>query len=320
MATDDELAWVDEELTVARVDARRLEKAARDLKAARQSLHTERAKADRLARQLTKEERDVVRLEGGRLRGWLLDMAGTPGQRWREKERREAASAKFQHDAAQRVAAGLAEEVARLEAEVGGLGDPQARLVAAMVEKERRLTTVDDPLGRQLVEVAHRRASAEADLRELGEAIDVGHEVLRDLGELATSLRYASTVGVVDLLGGGLFITMVKHGYVDDARLVAALMQSKLLRFDRELADVATGAVPVGQVDLGPIVHFADFFLDGLIFDWIVQSKIQQARHTVDSTHAYVQQMVTWLEGRREQADAQVQATIEERTALLQQL
>jgi hypothetical protein len=320
MVTNKELAWIDEELAAARVDARRFEKVARDLEAARQALRSERAKVSRLADQLAKEERDVVWLEGGRLRAWLLDLAGVPGQRWREKERREAAAAKFQHGAAQRLAAGLADEVARLEAEINALGDPQARLSAAIEEKERRLLMVDNPLGRQLVEIAQRHANAEADLWELSEAIDVGYEVLRDLGELATALRIASNVGVVDLVGGGLFITMIKHGYIDDARLVAALLQEKLLRFDRELADVASGALPVGEVDLGAIVHFADFFLDGLIFDWIVQSRIQQARHTVDSTYAYVEQMVSWLEGQREQAERNVQAAIDERAAVLQQL
>ncbi len=311
---------IDQELAAARAEVRRLEKVTRDLETARQTLRAERAKIDTLARRLQKEERDVTRLEGGRLRAWLLDLAGTPGRRWREKERREAAAAKFQRDAAVQVTVRLSEEVARLEAERSAIGDPEARLGAALDAKERLLVRVEDPIGRQLVEVANRRANAEADLQEIAEAIDAGYEVARDLGELATALRYAGTVGAVDLLGGGLFITMVKHGYIDDARLIAAVMQDKLHRFDRELADVATGTVPIGQVDMGAIVHFADFFLDNLIFDWIAQSKIHKARQTVDDTLAYVEQMIHWLEGRRTQADVDLRTAIDARAALLREL
>jgi hypothetical protein len=319
MAIDDELARIDEELATARVDVRRFERLTRVLEAARKDLASARAKVDTLARQLAKEERDVTRLEGGRLRAWLLDQAGTPGMRWREKERGEAAAAKLQHDAAEKVAAGLADEVARLEAEVGALGDCEARLAAAMEEKERRLVTVEHPLGRQLVDVAYRQANAEADLWELDEAIDIGLEILGDLQALTTALHYASNVGVVDLLGGKLFVTMIKHGYIDDARLVAAVLQEKLLRFDRALGNIAHDVVPAGDVEMGAIVHFSDFFLDGLLFDSIAQSKIFRARQTVESTYAYIEQMVEWLEGLREEAQTRLQAVIDERAALLAQ-
>jgi hypothetical protein len=311
------LATLDGELAAARDGARRLEKARRDLDAARHALEVETAKVTELARRLALEERDVLLLEGGRLRAWLLDVAGAPGRMWRDKERREAAAAKLRHDAAAQVAASLTGEIAHLEAEITSLGDPDARLAAALDAKERALMSGGDALARDLLAVATRRAYAEADRRELTEAIDAGEDVLADLGVLLEALNRAGNIGTWDLLGGGLFVTMVKHGYIDDARYVAAVLQEKLLRFDRELADVASGTLPTADLDIAGGLEFLDFFLDGLIVDWIVQSRITSARKGAEDTYAYVDQMVTWLHGLRAEADTNVATALAARAALL---
>ena len=301
------LAALDSALARCRADVRRLEKAARDLAAARQALAAEQATADRLARELAKEEWDAARLQPV---GALL-------RRLYDKERREAAAAKLRHDAALRVVSDLAEEIARLEHEIAVLGDPEARLRVTLDEKERVLLARGDERSRRLLAAATRRADAEVDRRELAEAIEAGEDVLRDLTTLIEALNRASTLGTWDILGGGLFVTMVKHGYIDDARWVGALMQSKLLRFDRELADVASGTLPLGDVDLGAGLDFLDFFIDGLVIDAFVQSRITHARRSAEVTYAYVDQMVTWLHGLRDEADAALAAALAERAALL---
>jgi hypothetical protein len=308
---------ISNELVQARGDARRLEKLNRDLQAARQELVHEQARARELADRLTGEERDVHRLEGHSLRRWLIDLAGRRKDEL-DRERREAAAAKLQHDVAYNVARGLAGEVARLEAEVMALGDPYVRYQAALAEKERFHTERGDALGQRLLEVAARRADALADRRELDEAIEAGNEVLEHLSGLATTLRRASDFGMWDLIGGGAFVTMTKHGYIDDARSIAAGLQSKLLRFDRELADVAAGGLGVGEVNLGLGWRFADVFLDGILPDFLVQTRIASARDTVDDTAAYVQAMLEWLNSLIDYADNAIRSCDQERAQLLE--
>ncbi|MGH8901259.1 MAG: hypothetical protein ACRDYA_06150 [Egibacteraceae bacterium] len=308
---------VDHELVQARADARRLEKLTRDLEAARHELAQEQGKAREFARRLPFQEWAGHWLEGRSLRRWLMEIAGSKGEKL-DRERRETAAATLQHDAAHKVAAGLAGEVTRLEAEVATLGDPSARYEVAVAEKERLHTERGDTLGRWLLGLAARRADALADRRELDEAIEAGNEVLEHLSVLAMTLRRASGFGLWDLVGGGAFVSMVKHGYIDDARSVAAGLQEKLLRFDRELADVAASGLGIGEVNLGLGLRFADVFLDGILPDFLVQTRIASARQTVDDTAAYVQQMLEWLDSLIDYADNAIRSCDQERAELLE--
>jgi hypothetical protein len=310
---------IDNELVRARTDARRLEKLTRDLEAARRELAQEQAKVHELAHLLAVQERGVRRLEGRGLRRWLMEAAGPAGRSWLDLQRRETAVAKLQHDAARQVAAGLADEVARLETERAALGDPYARYEAALAEKERLHTDRGDTLGQQLLELSAQRANGLANRRELDETIEAGNEVLAHLGVLAMALQRAGGFGLWDILGGGMFVSMVKIGYIDDARSVAAGLQEKILRFDRGLADVAAAAgVEVGKVKLGLGMRFADVFLDGLLPDLLVQTRILNARNTVDRTAAYVLDVLKWLGSLVDYTDDVIRSCDQQRIELLE--
>jgi hypothetical protein len=314
-APADPFATIARELVRARADARRLETLTRNLETVRQELAQEQAKVRELARQFTLQGRGLHWLQHG-LRRWLQEVTGRKDAEL-DQAHREVAAAKLQHDAAQEVAAKLA-EVARLEAEITALGNPSARYAAAMARKEQLHAQRGDPLGQQLLAVAARRADALADRRELTEAIEAGNKVLEHLSVLAAALSRASDFGVWDLLGGGGFVSMVKLGYIDDARSVAAGLQEKLLRFDRELGDVAASKLGVGEVKLGLGMRFADVFLDGLLPDFLMQSRIIGARNAVDRTAQYVQQMLGWLASLVDYADNAIRAADQERAQLLE--
>ena len=60
--------------------------------------------------------------------------------------------------------------------------------------------------------------------------------------------------------------------------------------FESELAD-ANRRLSV-SLEVGSLVRFADLFLDGIIADWFVQSKISKARSTCSSTMAEVDKAI----------------------------
>ena len=97
------------------------------------------------------------------------------------------------------------------------------------------------------------------------------------------SLDSAESWGTWDMLGGGLFTTMAKHGHIDDARAGIDHAQRALSRFRTELADVRDMELP--QVQIGEFATFADYFFDGFFMDWMVQSKIQDAQEGVSEVH-----------------------------------
>ncbi len=115
--------------------------------------------------------------------------------------------------------------------------------------------------------------------REIREAIDAGERALDSLRRAQDKLNSARSWGIVDMLGGGFLTSMIKHSRLDDAAGYMEEAKEDLKRFQRELRDVE---VPMEfRVEIGGFLTFADFFFDGLVADYLVQSKIAEARREV---------------------------------------
>lgn len=114
---------------------------------------------------------------------------------------------------------------------------------------------------------------------EIREAIDAADAALRHLGNAADMLDDAGRWGIVDMLGGGLITTLLKHRKISDAQDEIDEAKRALRIFVKELDDVdeATGL----NVELGSGLQFADIFFDGVLADWIAQNKIDRARQQV---------------------------------------
>lgn len=111
---------------------------------------------------------------------------------------------------------------------------------------------------------------------EIREAIDAADAALKHLGNAADMLDDAGRWGIVDMLGGGLITTLLKHRKISDAQDEIDEAKRALRIFVKELDDVdeATGL----NVELGSGLQFADIFFDGVLADWIAQNKIDRAK------------------------------------------
>lgn len=117
--------------------------------------------------------------------------------------------------------------------------------------------------------------------REVNEAIQAGTRALRSLQQARESLNSAGNWGIVDLLGGGLISTFAKHSKMNDAERQIEQARSDLRRFRKELTDV--DAFADIHIETGDFLAFADYFFDGLIADWMMQSRINDAKQQVDN-------------------------------------
>lgn len=116
--------------------------------------------------------------------------------------------------------------------------------------------------------------------REVNEAIQAGTRALRSLQQARESLNSAGNWGIVDLLGGGLISTFAKHSKMNDAERQIEQARGDLRRFRKELTDV--DAFADIHIETGDFLAFADYFFDGLIADWMMQSRINDAKKQVD--------------------------------------
>lgn len=116
--------------------------------------------------------------------------------------------------------------------------------------------------------------------REIEEAAAAGEKALYSLENAREKLQGAKNWGIFDMLGDGFFTDWVKHSKMSDATGYMEEAKRQLLVFQRELRDVQ---VPLDlRMDISSFLTFADFFFDGLVADYLVQRKINDAREQVD--------------------------------------
>ena len=117
---------------------------------------------------------------------------------------------------------------------------------------------------------------------EIQEAIDAADRALRSLERARDSLHSAKGWGVFDMLGGGFISTWVKHSNMNEAEKSLADVQAALREFRKELDDVDE------MIDLSfnnaDLLTFADYFMDGLFADFLMQGRINDAIGNVENT------------------------------------
>ncbi len=130
--------------------------------------------------------------------------------------------------------------------------------------------------------------------KELREAKLAGQEALDCLNRAADSLKSAGNWGIVDMLGGGLISTFIKHSKMNGAEELVQQARSALKRFQKELMDVET--VEDFHIETGDFLAFADYFFDGIIADWLMQSRINDAREQVENARQKVMYIMRQLD------------------------
>ena len=271
------------ELNEALARANGLERRLDDLRA---QYEERKARVEETARLLTKEREDVEKLEKGGLRALLLSLTGDREVRL-SQERREELAARLQYDQARRDAEDLEERIRDLLQEREELRAVRTRLEALLGEKAERLKELGGTGGTRLAELDRALDALAAQRREVGEALHAGRQAEQALSGVLDSLDSAESWGTWDMLGGGLFTTMAKHGHIDDARAGIDHAQRALSRFRTELADVRDMELPPryrsGSSPPLPTTSSTVFFMD-----WMVQSKIQDAQEGVSEVHVRV--------------------------------
>ena len=133
--------------------------------------------------------------------------------------------------------------------------------------------------------------------RERLEAIAAGERALSSLRDAQHYLGGARLWGIVDLFGGGGLSGLLKHSDIRKASRSLEQARGDLRSFQQDLRDVTSlGEL---QIDVGGCLTFADFFFDGVIADYLVQSKIVRARKQVMEAIEQVERILDSLRALR---------------------
>lgn len=132
--------------------------------------------------------------------------------------------------------------------------------------------------------------------KEIREAVISGEKALVSLKDAKRYLDSARSWGVVDIFGGDLFSGLMKHSNIDKASQAMDRAKHDLRDFQQELHDVHD--LPDMHIDMGDFMTFADYFFDGFIVDFMVQSKINEARQQVNNAISRVESILRQIRSR----------------------
>jgi chromosome segregation ATPase len=286
-----------------------------DLQATKTELQDESNKLAGLKAQLDKEKVDVEKLEGTSLTSLFYSVLGSRAEQL-EKERQELLAAQLSYQQTKRQVAFLEQEYSSLLQKLEKVQHADRDYEQALSEKERYLKQSDETMASELLALSEQMATLSSELKEIKEAITAGNSAIVVLEQVIDSLGSAENWGAMDMLGGGIISTAIKHGKIDDARYGIEQVQKKISRFKRELADVQQ-SIDI-HLNIDELSTFADYFFDGLIIDWVIQNKIADSLEKSREAKMTVSQVVNELKHQEKMGIDKFRQVQEKRARLIE--
>ncbi|MHB8129652.1 MAG: protein kinase family protein [Mobilitalea sp.] len=271
-------------------------------------------KATELKEVLEKENIDVENLENKGLAHMFYSVFGHREEHV-EKEQREALAAKLKYDQAVLDLALVKNQINQLSSEQVQYVDCANIYDILYAKKKELLMASNSDTAEKLMEHTEQLNISNNNRIEIEEAINAGEQVLSHLNKALSSLSSAEGWGTWDLLGGGLLTDIIKHSHIDEAKHEAEKTQLLLFRFRTELADVKINNGIYFEMD--GFVKFTDFFFDGLIADWFMQSRIHDSKDSVNQVKNQVQQVLIKLNSMESREAAYLEQIEKEMSELI---
>ena len=120
-----------------------------------------------------------------------------------------------------------------------------------------------------------------------------GEKAISSLNKAKDELKKAQNWGIVDLVGGGLVTSLAKRSKINHAQEFMNEAKSEIRKFSNELK-YYTGTESL-EIDVDDFMKFADWFFDGFVVDFMVQSKINKALEQVNDAITKIQYILRQL-------------------------
>jgi len=287
--------YINEELIAAKEKMWRKEKFEGMIRHTEEALEKEVNRKIELEKALKDEDKDVKKLESLSITNIFYSILGSKEQQL-DKERQEFLAAKLKYDECCHSVLMLEKDLESYKLSFNNLLDAEDEYEAVLKKKEAFILGLNNENSKKLLEIMDKIPSIEAQKKELQEAIAAGNTARNELQFVVDSLESADGWGTWDILGGGLLATAAKHSEIDKAKEYAQNTKVALMKFQNELADVDL-AMDI-DINIGSFETFADYFFDGLISDWIVQSKISDSLKSVCNVVYNVEDIIKSLKAK----------------------
>ena len=264
---------------------------------------------DKCHKQLTKEQQDVVKLGKFSFMNKISEWTGTWNEKM-EKEISEAAEAELQYNEAEKVVMDLEAEAKRLRDE---MKNPAFSYIDEdwadfLKEKETWIRHNDSVANGTLQKIADDRVRVRSMLREIEEARDAGNKASRALDAALDKLGSAEGMSIWDtFLGGGLIVSALKYSEINSSDDLVHRAQRALRHFETELMDVQNAATESFIVNKNDIFTFTDLFFDNIFSDWMVHSRISDAKSKLNVVLQEVRKVQDRLARKRDELNHELE-------------
>lgn len=274
-------------------------------------------KVEELKAILDKEDIDVEKLEGKSLAHMFHSIFGNLDEHL-DKERKEVLAAKLKYDQAVQDLENVNAQIDKLNSEKIDYSKCESTYRELYSRKKEMLLQSNTETTERILQLTEQLNQINNHRKEIMEAITAGAEAEIHLNNAANSLDSAEGWGTWDLLGGGFISDMAKHSHIDDAKIEVENVQVALSRFRTELADVRISSNI--NIETEGFAKFADFFFDGLIADWCMQSRINDSQESVNNVKDEVEQVLSKLKSMELEEATQVKQLENEMNELIIQV
>jgi len=265
-------------------------------------------KRNELERMLTKEQQDVIKLDGFSFSNLVRKWKGTQEEA-RDREVAEAAAVEMKWNEAVKTVRDLEDESDQIRIE---LSHPRFHNLSAdwehlMNEKEQWLKE-NSPQDKVVIEELYERKTiVQTMLKEIKEARDAGSKANNLLSNAISQLDSARSYSTWDtFLGGGMFVTAMKHSAIDESEDTIHKAQMALYKFQTEIKDVQALEVNSFVVERGEFIKMADYFFDDIFSEWTIHSRITKSQENLQNTVRQVVDVMNNLSGKQHVLDAEL--------------
>ena len=275
-----------------REELKRKQKLESMLEQAKKELEMQKIRKNEHNKILNKEGKDVENLESLSLTGLFYSILGSKEEQL-DKERQEYLAAKLKYDECLNSISDIETEIINYKEELRNYVDLDKEYKKLLKEKQELILGKNDEKSQMLIANLDKATDLELDIKEVKEAKNAGNNLHSALSKLIETLESAKSWGTWDVLGGGIIATAAKHSKIDEAKEQVYNVQSLIRAFEKELSDIEMSTDI--DINISSFDAFIDYFFDGLISDWIVQSKINDSLDRVINLDRKVEKLINLL-------------------------
>ncbi|MFU7516935.1 hypothetical protein [Clostridium sp. HCS.1] len=265
---------INEEFTKIELDKTKQKKLKNKLLAIGNEINKTEKTFEELKIKLSKEKKDVDKLESFTLSYIYFKMKGNIDEKI-SKERFEFLEAQAKYIECEDYLKRLLLNKKEILNELSKLGDLDLKYNNLLNKSSEYILSLNNDKSKSILKILEKIKFISIEKREIQEALFEGDRLIPYIDNAISSLNSAKNWGIYDMMGGDLIATMAKRSKMSDASNALNSIKVMLNKYNSELNDLSED-ISV-SLNLDSFSGFMDYFFDNFFTDYFIQGKINSA-------------------------------------------